>query len=214
MTAPIVTLSGPYGTFASVIGQAVADQLGVPMLDRAIPSEVARSLAVPESDALAYDERADTRMARVIAALATAGFSWGSLPGQTDVGLLDEDAFRRQAERVIREHAESGGVILGRASSIVLRDHPTALHVYLRGSLEGRVRQAIAFGTGTDTPEEVRRLIEDTDRTRKAYYHHFYRAVPDDPKLYHLTIDATVLAQATSIELIVTAAKARSAAPS
>jgi cytidylate kinase len=191
-----------------MIGQAVADELGVPFLDRVIPTAVAKSLAVPVSEALAHDERAETRMARVLAALVAAGGSWGPVPDQTGAAILDEEAFRRQAERVIREAAQTtGGVVLGRAGAIVLRDHPSALHVCLIGSLDARVRQAAT--RSTDDEPDVRRLIEETDHTRRAYLHHFYRAEPDDPSLYHLMLDSTVLDLRTSRDLIVAAVRAR-----
>ena len=135
MTAPIVTLSARLGTGGASIGSAVAEQLGVTFLDRAIPSSVARALAIPETDAFAHDERAETRVGRLLAALAASGMSYGPTPGEIGV-VLTEDAYREQTERVIRDAAHEGCVIIGRASAIVLRDHPTALHVSLAGSLD------------------------------------------------------------------------------
>jgi cytidylate kinase len=206
MTAPVVTISAPYGTGGPVIGSAVAEQLGVSFLDRAIPHSVARALAVPETDALAHDERAETRIGRLLSALATSGMSFNPMP---DVGIIPtEGAYREQTERVIREAAQSDGcVVLGRGAVIVLSDHPTALHVCLSGSLDRRVHQVATFGQ--DDEASARRLVEDTDRTRAAYFRHFYRTEPDDPHLYHLVIDSTLLDSDTCIALIVTAARAR-----
>ncbi len=55
----------------------------------------------------------------------------------------------------------------------------------------------------------MRRLLEDADRTRAAYFRYLYKADADDPRLYHLTIDATAFEQATITDLIVAAAEAR-----
>src|SRR5438105_12612302 len=54
---PVVTVSAQYGTAGAVIGPAVAEQLGVPFLDRAIPAAVAHSLSVPLAQVLEHDER-------------------------------------------------------------------------------------------------------------------------------------------------------------
>ncbi len=52
----LVTLSAPYGAGGSQVGPAVAERLGVPFVDRAIPTEVAERLAVPLRDAVDRDE--------------------------------------------------------------------------------------------------------------------------------------------------------------
>jgi shikimate kinase len=52
----IVTLSAPFGAGGSVIGPAVAERLGIPFVDRAIPAAVAHDLAVSVDQALAHDQ--------------------------------------------------------------------------------------------------------------------------------------------------------------
>ena len=205
----VVTISAPYGCNGPVVGQAVAEQLDVPFLDRLIPVEVAKALAVPVSDAVAHDERQASRVGRILAALAASGLPWAGLPEEVGNAGSSEDVFLAESERVIREAARTtGGVILGRAGAIVLRDHPHALHVDLRGSLDRRVRQVLTL-SGRDE-SDVRALVKDNDHNRRAYFRHFYRVEPDDPSLFHLVIDATVLDVEVCTELIIAAARARS----
>ena len=45
----LVALSASYGAGGSVIGSALAEPLGVPFIDRAIPLAVADHLHVPET---------------------------------------------------------------------------------------------------------------------------------------------------------------------
>ena len=70
MEQAVVTISAPYGAGGPVVGRMVAELLGVPFLDRAIPTTVAQTLAVSLDEAQAHDERADTRVGRLLAALA------------------------------------------------------------------------------------------------------------------------------------------------
>jgi hypothetical protein len=209
MLATVVTISAPFGTGGGVIGPATAERLGVPFLDRAIPLAVAKTLAVPVDDALARDERAETRLGRVLSALAASGVAFGSDAVAPAAGWRDEDRYREETERVIRDMATTGAVILGRAAVIVLRDDPAALHVCLSGSFERRVERALAVSE--DNEPSVRRLLEDSDRTRAAYFR-LYKADPGDARLYHLVIDATVLDPDTVVELITVAARARARA--
>jgi cytidylate kinase len=212
VTAFVVTISASYGAGGTHIGPGVAKELGVPFLDRAIPAIVAESLAVPLKDAVAHDERREGRLHRVIAVLAHAGTGpFGRpdpMPAESPRSARD---FRDRTENTIREMADTtGGVILGRAATVVLRDHANALHIRLDGPVDARVRQAVRFGDSDE--ENARRHLEDTDRVREDYIKHFYRIDPRDPALYHLVIDSTALDFHTCIELIVAAARARAGA--
>lgn len=206
VAVPVVTISAPFGTGGGIIGPAVAERLGVPFVDRAIPVSVALSMAVSIDDALAHDERAESFFNRLMTAFANSGIAWGA--GSVQLPVTDH-AYREETERVIRVAAsqDDGCVIVGRAAAIVLRDHPHALFVRLEGSFEGRVRHLLNLGT--DTEDEVRRFLTASDRDRAAYFQHFYRADPNDARLFHLVIDSTVLSVDTTIDLIVTATRDR-----
>lgn len=204
MVVAVVTISAPFGTGGGIVGPAVAERLRVPFVDRAIPVSVAMSMAVPIDAALAHDERSDGFVDRLLAAIATSGIAWGS-PSVP----LTEQTYREETERVMLDAASrpEGCVILGRAAAIVLRDHPAALFVRLEGSFERRVAQALSHST--DTEAEVRRVLLQSDRDRESYFRHFYRADPNDARLYHLVIDSTVLSLDTAVELVVTAVRDR-----
>src|SRR5687768_3099374 len=124
----VVTLSAPYGAGGSQIGPAVAQRLGLPFVDRAIPTAVAERLAVPLADAVERDESVGSWLSR---ALLTFGQVGPALAGATPVPeiVMTEDTFCDATEQILRQHASEGAVILGRAGAIVLRDHPDALHV-------------------------------------------------------------------------------------
>src|SRR3954467_7674959 len=209
MARPVVTLSAPYGAGGPIVGRAVAEQLGVPFLDRAIPTAVAQTLAVTLDEAQAQDERADARVGRMLSALAASGLGFGPTPEPN----IPPQAYREQTERVITSAAESTGcVVLGRAAVSVLRDPPSALHTCLTGPQDRRVAQATARSGDDDDADAVRKLVMETDRNRKAYFRHFYSVDPDDIALYHVTLDATVLDLGLCAELIALAARQLSSA--
>ena len=142
--APVVTISATYGAAGSVIGPAVAERLGVPFLDRAIPEEVAERLGCPLAEALEYDDRAPVGLERLL--VSAARFPSVTFSGVDPVLLgpttaegkvLYDQEFVAHTERVITAVGQSGGVILGRAGALVLADHPTALHVRSTGPGSG-----------------------------------------------------------------------------
>ena len=52
----IVTVSAAYGAGGALVGPKLAERLGVPFLDRALPTEIAERLAIPLDEAVARDE--------------------------------------------------------------------------------------------------------------------------------------------------------------
>ena len=205
----VVTISAPYGAAGAEVAPAVAERLGLPFHDRAIPARVAGGLGVPLAEAEANDETVVRGLWRLVTSLGTmpdpAG---GVLPASSP----DERAYRLQTERVLVEIADgAGGVVLGRAGALVLRDRPDALHVRLDGAPERRLAAAVAR---SGRPEaEVRREMEAADRSREAYVRHFYRCDPAASRHYHLVVDSTVLPLGTVVDLIVTAARGRGVVP-
>ena len=204
----VVTISASFGAGGSIVGPAVADRLGIPFVDRAIPAAVAESLAVPLDRALAHDQQLPSAIIRVLSKMASAVIPMGVAPMAPPEGTDQEDVFRSGTERVLRDIADrSGGVLLGRASAIVLAQHPTALHVRLDGPKAARLTRATARD---DRPAaEVARILDETDRARVAYVKHFYNRDPHDSRLYHLVLDSTTLPLELCVDLIVTTAGAR-----
>lgn len=204
----LVTLSACYGAGGSQIGPALAERLGVPFVDRAIPREVADRLAVPLAEAERRDGSPGSALSRLLRDLSPLGAVFGA---PAPAAAEDVDGFLSTTEQVIREHAERGAVILGRAGAVVLADDPRALHVRLSGPRERRIEQAMRI-EGVDE-QTARERQARTDRARDAYVRTFYRVDAHDPALYHLSLDSTRLALETCVELIAAAALARPSTP-
>lgn len=209
--SPVVTVSASYGAGGSVVGPEVAERLGVPFLDRAIPAAVAERLAVPLEEVLAH-QRPPTGLGRLIAALAPIPNLSGADVRLAPHGPIEEQRFKEQNEWVLWQMAHSaGGVILGHAGAVVLRSLPGALHVRLDGPPEARIRRIMELENLDE--RTARRRLRDNDRAREAYVRHFYRANPKNPDLYHLVMDGIALPLEACAELIAFASAARRGHP-
>ena len=198
----LVAMSASYGAGGSRIGPAVAEQLGVPFLDRAIPLAVAEQLQVPLDDVEAHDEHAGRgwldRMLRGFIGIDTGSAT--PLPAET---FSSEDFHRATREVLLQQAATGQGVILGRGSVIVLREDPRVLRVRLHGPEERRLRQAMRL-QGLDQETASRSALRSA---RAEYARRFYGVDIDDPCLYHLVIDATALPLESTVKAIVDAAR-------
>ena len=201
----VVTISATYGAGGGLVGPAVADRLGVPFVDRAIPVAVADDLGISVDDALSRDEQVEGWLSRMLIAAAPLSFEWTIGPDHPQTAVLSDAAILRCTEKVIRRACTDGGVILGRAAAIVLRDHPGAVHVRLDGDPDRRVQQACAT---LGIPErEARDAMLRNDKARVAYVRHFYGADPASPQYYHVILDSTRVPLETCTDVIVAAAE-------
>jgi cytidylate kinase len=200
----LVALSASYGAGGSRIGPALAERLGVPFLDRAIPLAVAERLAVPYDDAAAHDEQAGSgRLERLL-----RGFVGGDTltPAPVLPDAFRADDFREATEAELRRQAQTGeGVLLGRGAALVLRDDPRVLRVRLDGPPEARLRQAMEL-QGLDH-HTARHALRTTDQAHAEYARRFYGVDLGDPSLYHVVLDTTAIALDDAVDMLAAAAR-------
>jgi cytidylate kinase len=182
----LVAISSPYGAGGSRVAPALAKRLGVPFLDRPTGTEPERGKA------------------GLLSRLGSIGLAWGTPAGMELEDLVPGDARRREIEEELRALQETGGgVVLGRAAAVLLRDDPRVLRVLLTGPPHRRIEQGMAI-EGIDRDTAARRL-EQTDRARLAYHQTLYCVDPRKSDLYHLVVDSTAIDLDTCVELIAAA---------
>lgn len=193
---PVVAVAAEHGAAGDLIAPRVAEALGVPFLNRALPASLAAA------DELERQSRLVGRLARTSTMLA----------GEP-VERIDSEQARIRAElaEFVARASTEGGVVLGRGGAIVLADAPAVLHVLLAGAREGRVAR-VAEREDIGRAEADRR-VRAQDRARKEYLRRFFAADADDRRLYHLIVDTVALGIDASVELVVVASHARTRQP-
>jgi cytidylate kinase len=204
----LITVSASYGAGGSVVAPALASRLGLPFLQRVTTSEGHLAEPRPCDEQLTAEEVKATPVHRLLAHFTQA---MPAGPTQSPPSTHHQDEhLRGHGEAGIRRLlADGGGVILGRAAAVVL-GKGRGFHVRLDGPPADRVVQG-ATVEGISQEQAAERL-RAADKARTAYVRRLYRCDPADPALYHLVIDSTAIPLDTVIELIVTAARAHSAA--
>jgi cytidylate kinase len=205
---PGVTIHGNYGAGGSVVAPAVASALGLTLLDRAISAEVAAQLHVTVQEAAGGEIKRSLvgRFLDVLAPLAggVLGAGTDAAPPDATVPAPEEaDQFRVQADKIMSDAIASGAVIHGRGGAAAFRSSPDILRVRLFGDVEARIVQGARLEHVSI--EQARKAQPEVDRARAHYVRKLYNVAIDDPSLYELQIDSTVIALETCAELIVTA---------
>ncbi|MCW2497919.1 cytidylate kinase-like family protein [Jatrophihabitans sp.] len=207
---PGVTISAGYGTGGSRIAQLVADELFLPLIDRAISAEVAAELhiTVEEAQDASFSRSLTDRILGMLAPLASGvlGAGTDAAPAEAAAAPTDADLFRERVEQRLRGALSAGVVILGRAGSAAFRDEPDVLRVRLFGPKPRRIAHAVR-AQGVDEATAQKRLAQ-VDAARAQYVRRLYGLDIDDPSLYHLQLDSTVLPEPECAQLIASAYRA------
>lgn len=208
---PVVTLAALYGAAGSVIGPRVAEELGVPFLDREIADAVAKRSGLSEATVADVDDVPRSTLDRLAATLGRASTISGASGGSVEHLDVQENAVRRHVEEFLARATHSGGVAMGRGGMVVLRTVSWALHVHLGGPREARIAQRMAIEGIDRAMAEERQRVEDESRI--SYVRRAYGIDGSDPVWYHLMLDSTAIDVDTCVELIVVAARARTLRP-
>jgi cytidylate kinase len=203
-TEPLVTISAAYGAGGSRVAPLLAERLGVPFAERVMRRHVADRIAGALTDAHRDEQPVGRSLGRLLRQLAGERSSPPPVGEQAE--RIADDEYRRAHDDELRGFVDQGAVILGRAAAVVLRDVPHALHVRMTGPVDLRVQQAMVIDELDHDTARWRQATEDL--ARDAYVRHFYGVDPEDPALYHLTIDSTRLPLEACAETIAAAAEA------
>lgn len=203
---PAITVSASYGAGGSVVAPQVAAALGWELVDRALSSAVAERLAVPVEDAEQGGRHSSAweRFLYGLAPLAPQPLAVDSSPDEAATVEV-----RTASERLMHDAVARGAVVLGRGGACALAADPGVLRVRLYGAPDARVRQAVGV-EGVDLATATRRQPV-VDRAREAYVRRLYGRSADDPSLYHLQVDSTLLPLPACADLVLQAYRALTA---
>ncbi len=203
-TPVIVTISREYGSGGLAVAQGLAEALGYGLVADDLPEAVAARMGTSADAALV----ATTQPSLSERILGSLGAGTAELQAAETPRPGDFDAsLRTEIERMIRERAASGNVvILGRSAGHFLAGTPGLLRVFLTGSREWRIARVMeAFEKTRDVAIAE---IERVDSARRKTTKERYKAVFGDARYYDLTIDASFFDIEGTIALLIAAVRA------
>lgn len=174
----VVTIAREYGSGGRLIGQRLAELLGVPFYDKEIISLAAEESGLSEDFMRQHDQRK-----KPLSFVHNIYVSNKSLP-------LSEQIFQAQCQ-VIRDVAEkSSCVIVGRCADHVLADNPNCVRVFIQASEAEKIKRIQQdYQENCESPAAYAAKI---DKERAAHYNYFTLERWGNRQNYHLVIDSTI----------------------
>ncbi|MEG0144706.1 MAG: cytidylate kinase-like family protein [Clostridia bacterium] len=155
MKRTIITISRVYGAGGHLVGQQLAERLGIPLYDKALIDMIAKETGL----APAFIEQAE--QARTPSLLYGLYTSASSLPVYDQIDVSER--------KVIRDLAQKGScIMLGRCADYLLQGDPDLTRIFIYAPLAERVKKVSA----ARQLDEDKALSEITkcDKRRAAYY--------------------------------------------
>lgn len=205
---PVVTMWQTYCSGMEEIAPRVAERLGVPLYQQAFSSE--EILAAMDQGG------PDSAIWFLVGAIGHAPRAFDRfLPGVRK----EQQAMAERVTAEVRADAVGGGVLMGRAATVILREHPAALHVKFDAPRHVRLaRAAVRYGISHREAEE---RLEWEDEVRSQITIDLFKWNPIDNDYFDLVLNTWQLDPDTCADIVVAAAavvleraRAQLAAPS
>ena len=187
----IITISREYGSGGRIIGQRLAQELGIAFYDNELITMAASQTGMSEDFLKKTEERANHSLRFSLSYLGNLSYT---MP-------LNDKVFIAQSQ-IIRELAEKGPcVIVGRCADFILGERENVLRLYVHAPFEYCVKKAMEVHASFDE-EEARRYIRRIDKYRRDYYRYFTGRDWNAAENYDLCINSSMLGWDKCVALV------------
>ena len=188
----VITINRELGSGGRVVGEKVAEKLGVPFYDKVLSQALTEkyNLSVEEIERMKGRSHSwwkdFIRVVNIGHGLISAQ-NYPANVGESDL-LTTDDMFRTEQE-VLKGIADDWScVVAGRCGFFVFRQHPNCLSVLIQASMDWRVAR-VAEDKGI-SEEKAREIIGQVDKMRENYVNKYTGTSRYDPHNYDLVLRA------------------------
>ena len=194
MSYSIITINREFESGGNEIAQKVAEHLGIQYYDKFLIRAAAEHGGFSEKRVEQADERLESRF-EYSQAEAAYYFTNAEEPLPTGAQIA-ELQFRLIREAAAKEPC----VIVGRCANYLLRDRDDVLDVFVHAGKAYRLQRAM---DRLGLPEKrAKRVLNSTDKARRAYYKNYTGCDWEDPDLYHMVLNPGRLGEDACVDLI------------
>lgn len=189
MANRIITITRQYGSGGRLIGEKLAQKLGVDFYDNKLLDVAAGDSGIHK----AHFEENDERRPNSFLYMLSTTYGQGGVP-------FDDSLFFAQLNAIQKIASGESCVIIGRCADYVLRDFNGVLNIFISAPLEDRIKRAVSdYGIAEKHAEEY---VKRIDKQRISYYNYYTDKRWGQPQNYQLCIDSSALGIDGSVELI------------
>ena len=196
-TNTIITIERQYGSGGHLIGEKLAESLGIPFYDSELIKVAAKESGICEEIFESFDEKPTTSF---LYSLVMDSYSMGyTSTGYSDMPI-NHKIFLAQFDTIKKLADEGSCVFIGRCADYALEEYDNCVNVFIHADLNARIRRVARLYDLTDA--KAKDMILKTDKKRANYYNYYSNKKWSDVDSYDLCISSSDLGVDGAVEII------------
>ena len=176
----IITISGELAALGDETARELAKQLNFRFANRRVLEDRIRSYGIDGQKLTNYDERKPSFLASL---------------------SQDRDDYLHYLKTAIFAEADQGScVFIGRGATMVFRDMPAHISMFLAAPLDIRIERVKSYFHCDE--RRARQIIERSDQDRIGFHRYFFDIDWRDPGNYHMALNTAVFYPAACAEIV------------
>lgn len=181
-----ITISRQFGSGGHEIGEILAENLGIDLIDREIVAETAKTSNIAQSVIESLDEKPTTSfLYSLVMGLRPEKLS----PVEYDIPL-PQKVFLAEYHTIQKIAMEKSAVFVGRCADYALADILPCIRIFIYAPLEERIKRIQEF-RNLDRDHALE-LIRKTDKQRSGYYNYYTDKKWGSPDSYDICISSSL----------------------
>lgn len=196
-TSTIYTFEREFASAGHIVGERLAEKLGIPFYDSQIVDLAAKNAGVSRKLFEGFDEKPTNSF---LYSLVMGTYTVGNPLVQSPNLNISDRLFSEEAD-IIRNAADKGPcVIVGRCSSYILRDRPNVARIFVTADLDFRIRHAVEdLGLPKNRIEDE---IAKRDKKRSNYFNYYTGQKWENASSYDLSVSTSRLGIDGAMEMV------------
>lgn len=202
----VITIGRQCGSQGKLIGQKLAEVMGVKCYDKELLTEAAKNSGLCEELFETHDEKPTSSF---LYSLVMDSYSLGYTTSAYMDMPINHKIFLAQFDTIKKLADEGSCIIVGRCGDYALMDYPNAVSVFITSNEADKIAHLAELYKTTEA--KAKDIMIKTDKKRSSYYNYYASKKWGDSRSYDLCINSSSVGVDGAIQIIQEFAKAKMA---
>lgn len=194
----VYTIGREFGSRGKVIGEKLAERLGIKFYDKELLQQAAKESGFCEEIFENHDEKPTNSF---LYSLVMDTYSAGNYSSAPFLDMpLNHKVFLAQFDAIKSIAEKESCVIVGRCADYALADRKDVLNIFFRSELEDRI--SYVAQRDNVSLQKAKEMIQKKDKQRSSYYNYYTCKKWGDARSYDLSINTSKLSDEACIDII------------
>jgi cytidylate kinase len=195
----IYTIGREFGSGGKVIGEKLAEKLGIKLYDKELLQQAAKDSGFCQEIFENHDEKPTNSF---LYSLVMDTYSAGSYSSAPFLDMpLNHKIFLAQFDSIKKIAQQESCVIVGRCADYALAGEEDCLNIFVHANLEDRIKWVSKRMNITES--KAKDQIQKNDKQRASYYNYYTSKKWGDSRGYDLTLNTSKLTTDQCVDLII-----------